>query len=96
MAELAVNNTQSTTGSGLMPGAGSLMAQAKELWNSPAFRRSLPTIVAVVVTLMGLLAYFVMQQPSRTTLYASLPEAEKSRVLMNFQIETGFKKIIVR
>lgn len=85
MAELAVNNTNSTTGSGLMPGAGSLMAQAKELWNSPAFRRSLPTIVAVVVTLMGLLAYFVMQQPSRTTLYGSLPESEKSRVLEALQ-----------
>ncbi len=49
------------------------------------FRRSLPTIVAVVVTLMGLMAYFVMQQPSRTTLYASLPEAEKSRVLEALQ-----------
>ena len=85
MAELAVNSTNSTTGSGLMPGAGSLMAQAKELWNSPAFRRSLPTIVAVVVTLMGLLAYFVMQQPSRTTLYGSLPESEKSRVLEALQ-----------
>ncbi len=85
MAEIAVNNAQNTTGGGLMPGAGSLMAQAKELWNSPAFRRSLPTIVAVVVTLMGLLAYFVMQQPSRTTLYASLPESEKSRVLEALQ-----------
>ena len=85
MAELAVNNTQSTTGGVLMPGANSLMAQTKELWNSPAFRRSLPTIVAVVVTLMGLLAYFVMQQPSRTTLYASLPESEKSRVLEALQ-----------
>jgi len=85
MAELAVNNTQSTTGGGLMSGANSLMVQTKDLWNSPAFRRSLPTIVAVVVTLMGLLAYFVMQQPSRTTLYASLPEAEKSRVLEALQ-----------
>ncbi|MGB2509442.1 MAG: flagellar basal-body MS-ring/collar protein FliF, partial [Candidatus Puniceispirillaceae bacterium] len=85
MAELAVNNAQGTTGRGLMPEAGSLLAQAKELWNSPAFRRSLPTIVAVVVTLMGLVAYFVMQQPSRTTLYASLPEAEKSRVLEALQ-----------
>ena len=81
MAELAVNNTQGTTGRGLTPEAGSLFTQAKELWNSPAFRRSLPTIVAVLVTLMGLVAYFFMQQPSRTTLYASLPEAEKSRVL---------------
>ena len=85
MAELAVNNAQGSSGRGFMPEAGSLMAQAKELWNSPAFRRSLPTIVAVVVTLMGLMAYFVMQQPSRTTLYASLPEAEKSRVLEALQ-----------
>ena len=85
MAELAVDNAQGSSGRGLMPEAGSLMAQAKELWNSPAFRRSLPTIVAVVVTLMGLMAYFVMQQPSRTTLYASLPEAEKSRVLEALQ-----------
>ena len=90
MAELAVNNAQGATargssGRGFMPEAGSLMAQAKELWDSPAFRRSLPTIVAVVVTLMGLMAYFVMQQPSRTTLYASLPEAEKSRVLEALQ-----------
>jgi len=85
MAELAVNNAQGTTGRGLMPEAGSFLAQAKELWNSPAFRRSLPTIVAVVVTLMGLVAYFLMQQPSRTTLYASLPEAEKSRVLEALQ-----------
>ena len=85
MAELAVNNAQGSSGRGFMPEAGSLMAQAKELWNSPAFRRSLPTIVAVVVTLMGLMAYFVMQQPSRTTLYASLPETEKSRVLEALQ-----------
>ena len=85
MAELAVDNAQGSSGRGFMPEAGSLMAQAKELWNSPAFRRSLPTIVAVVVTLMGLMAYFVMQQPSRTTLYASLPEAEKSRVLEALQ-----------
>jgi len=85
MAELAVNNAQGSSGRGFMPEAGSLMAQGKELWNSPAFRRSLPTIVAVVVTLLGLMAYFVMQQPSRTTLYASLPEAEKSRVLEALQ-----------
>ena len=85
MAELAVNNAQGSSGRGFMPEAGSLMAQGKELWNSPAFRSSLPTIVAVVVTLLGLMAYFVMQQPSRTTLYASLPEAEKSRVLEALQ-----------
>ena len=41
----------------------------------------MPTIIAILVTLAGLVAYFLMQQPVHTTLYASLPEAEKSRVV---------------
>jgi len=83
MADLAAKTPGDLTSqrTGLMPAPGTLLTQIKELSESPAFRRSLPTIVAVVVTLFGLVAYFMMQQPSRTTLYASLPETEKSRVL---------------
>ena len=40
----------------------------------------MPTIVAILVTIIGLISYFLMQQPV-LTLYASLPEAEKSRVV---------------
>ena len=83
MAELAATRPTDVTSerTGLLPRAGDLLTQFRTLSEQPAFRRALPTIVAVVVTLIGMVAYFLMQQPSRTTLYASLPETEKSRVL---------------
>ena len=51
------------------------------MYGQPAFQRSLPTIVAIMVVVFGLGFYLWAQQPIRTTLYAGLPEAEKSRVI---------------
>ena len=83
MADLAASRPTDVTGdrTGLLPRAGDMLTQFRAVSEQPAFRRALPTIVAVIVTLIGMGAYFLMQQPSRTTLYASLPETEKSRVL---------------
>lgn len=83
MAEMAASPTSNmkNNDSGILPQAGSLVSQLREMKEQPAFRRALPTILAAAVTVVGLFAYFVMQQPSRTTLFASLPESEKSRVL---------------
>ena len=83
MADLAASRPTDLTGDrgGLLPKAGDMLSQFRTVSEQPAFRRALPTIVAVIVTLIGMAAYFLMQQPSRTTLYASLPETEKSRVL---------------
>lgn len=83
MAEMAASPTSNmkNNDSGILPQAGSLVSQLREMKEQPAFRRALPTILAAAVTVIGLFAYFVMQQPSRTTLFASLPESEKSRVL---------------
>ena len=61
--------------------AGTLVSQVSRIYAQPAFQRSMPTVVAFVVAIVGLLAYVLLQQPSLTTLYAGLPEAEKSRVL---------------
>jgi flagellar M-ring protein FliF len=41
----------------------------------------LPVIVASAAIVFGLLAFAYLQQPARTTLYASLPDSEKSKVL---------------
>ena len=41
----------------------------------------LPAAVGIIVALVGIVFFVVSQQPERTTLYASLPEAEKSRVI---------------
>ena len=83
MADLAATSSTEITESstGLITRFGELITQFRKVSQEPAFRRSMPTIVAVLVTLIGLVAYFVMQQPVYTTLYASLPEAEKSRVV---------------
>ena len=61
--------------------AGSLVSQVQRIYSQPAFQRSLPTMIAVIVGIVGLAAYAYMQKPSLTTLYAGLPESEKAMVL---------------
>ena len=61
--------------------AGSLVSQVQRIYSQPAFQRSLPTMIAVIVGIVGLAAYVYMQKPNLTTLYAGLPESEKAMVL---------------
>ena len=61
--------------------AGSLVSQVQRIYSQPAFQRSLPTMIAVIVGIVGLAAYAYMQKPNLTTLYAGLPESEKAMVL---------------
>ena len=83
MADAVVNQNREmvSNDAGVFAQAGSLASQVSRVYNQPAFQRSLPTFVALAVAVVGLGAYLWVQQPSRTTLYAGLPEAEKSRVL---------------
>jgi len=83
MADAVVNQNSEmvSNDSGVFQQAGSLVSQVSRIYNQPAFQRSLPTFIALAVAVIGLGAYLWMQQPTRTTLYAGLPEAEKSRVL---------------
>ena len=83
MADAVANqNSEMVSGdTGVFQQAGSLVSQVSRIYNQPAFQRSLPTFIALAVAVIGLGAYLWMQQPARTTLYAGLPEAEKSRVL---------------
>lgn len=83
MAEAVINKDSELMASGpsVLNQAGSLVSQVSRMYSQPAFQRSLPTVVAVGVILVGLAAYVIMQKPARTTLYAGLPEAEKSQVM---------------
>ncbi len=83
MADAVVNQNSEmvSNDSGVFQQAGSIVSQVSRIYNQPAFQRSLPTFIALAMAVIGLGAYLWMQQPTRTTLYAGLPEAEKSRVL---------------
>jgi flagellar M-ring protein FliF len=83
MAEAVVsqNSEVVSNDTGVLKQAGTLVTQVRKMYAQPAFQRSLPTIVAIMVVISGLGFYLWAQQPIRTTLYAGLPEAEKSRVI---------------
>jgi flagellar M-ring protein FliF len=86
MAETTANEIQNelTTTSrstGIMTRTGGAISELRRMANQPAVQRALPAAAAILVAFIGLIAYLVLQQPSRTTLYASLPESEKSKIL---------------
>ena len=87
MAETTANEIQneltttSASSTGVMARTGSAISELRRMANQPAVQRALPAPAAIMVAFVGLLAYLVLQQPSRTTLYASLPESEKSKIL---------------
>ena len=58
-----------------------LVSRLRQMANEPSVKRAVPAVFSVVLVSIGLILYLIMQQPSRTTLYASLPEAEKARVV---------------
>ncbi len=79
--ETAVQTVTQSQGTGLTSQANRLLSNVRQITSQPSFQRSLPAIVAVSVIFFGLIFYVYMQQPARTTLYASLPDSEKSRVV---------------
>ena len=61
--------------------ASGLMAILQRLTGGQSMRQILPAAGAIIVSVLGLTFFVISQQPERTTLYASLPEAEKARVV---------------
>lgn len=67
-------------GTSLVTSPGNVLQTVRNVTQQPSFQRALPMIVSVVVIAACLIAVALMQKPARTTLYASLPEAEKARI----------------
>lgn len=57
------------------------VARVREAIDQPSFRRAFPTILATLTAVAAFVIYWSMQQPTMTTLYSSLSEFEKSKVL---------------
>ena len=62
-------------------GARNMLSTVRKFFAEPSVQRSIPAAAAALVVFFGLMAYLFLQQPERTTLYASLPENEKARIV---------------
>ena len=78
---ITADKSGTARGGALVPSARGMVANVRVLTVQPSFQRAFPTLVALVVVVAGLVAYFLLQQPSRTSLFASLAEADKQRVV---------------
>ena len=82
MTELTTNTDYpAAQQGGMLPAIRSSFKQADSFYRQPAFQRALPSIAAAVVAILGLIVYVAVQTPDRTTLFASLSEGEKARVV---------------
>jgi flagellar M-ring protein FliF len=70
-----------SVGGSLLASGGGMLTSVRDMTAQPSFRRAMPTIITVIAAIAGIALYAVVQQPKLTTLYASLPEAEKARIV---------------
>lgn len=68
-------------GSVAVAGGSGLLSNIRRMTSDPSVKRSMPAIIAVIAVLAGIVVYMIIQKPAVTSLYASLPEAEKARVV---------------
>ena len=69
------------TGGGLISNIGDTLEKIKRFSNEPAVQRSIPVMITLFVIFIGMVFFISFREPSRTTLFSSLPEHEKSRVI---------------
>ncbi|MFL2679684.1 MAG: flagellar basal-body MS-ring/collar protein FliF [Alphaproteobacteria bacterium] len=75
-----ITNNQINSG-GLLQNIGSTWEKVRRFSNEPAVQRSIPVMITLFVIFIGLVFFISFREPSRTTLFSSLPEHEKSRVV---------------
>ena len=70
-----------TQRTGILATSSNALARIREAIDQPGFRRAFPTLLATLTAVAAIVLYLGMQKPEMTTLYSSLSENEKSRVL---------------
>ena len=75
MAETTTMDNVNTTA--VVEQRNGILSNVRRLTSDPSFKKSFPAIASASMLFIGLIIYFLLQQPSLTPLYASLPAAEK-------------------
>ena len=74
-----------TQRTGLLATSNNAIARIREAIDQPGFRRAFPTLLASLTAVAAIVLYWGMQKADMTTLYSSLSESEKSRVLSSLK-----------
>ena len=87
MAEATTGNNIAgiNQGTGIISRISSSISNVRKMTSDPAIQKSVPLIFGVIVAFIGLIVFFTMQKADMTTLFASLPENEKSAVIQTLK-----------
>ena len=87
MAEATTGNNIAgiNQGKGIISRISSSISNVRKMTSDPAVQKSVPLIFGVIVAFIGLIVFFTMQKADMTTLFASLPESEKSVVIQTLK-----------
>ena len=87
MAEATTGNdlTSINQGTGIISRISNSFSNIRRMTSDPAVQKSVPLIFGVIVAFIGLIVFFTMQKSDMTTLFASLPENEKSLVIQTLK-----------
>ena len=78
------------------------VANIREVIDQPSFRRAFPTILAALTAVAAIIVFVAMREPNMTTLYASVSDAEKSKIYeslknmgMNVELDPATGEVLI-
>lgn len=97
-----IKKTERINDGSLISRVGVALEKFQKFSNEPAVQRSIPVMITLFVIFIGIVFFLMFKEPPRTTLFSSLPENEKSRVMdvlrangIDVSIDTSTGEILV-
>ena len=83
--QFEAETSQDTQRTSLLAAPTQALAKVRETMEQPGFRRAFPTLLASLTAVAAVILYISMQKPEMTTLYSSVSETEKSKIIDSLQ-----------
>lgn len=76
---VSIETTEVSSGN-MLTSPKNAVANIREAIDQPSFRRAFPTILAALTAVTAAIVFVSMREPNMTTLYASVSDADKSKI----------------
>ena len=83
--QFEAETAQDTQRTSLLAAPTQALAKVRETMEQPGFRRAFPTLLASLTAVAAVILYISMQKPEMATLYSSVSETEKSKIIDSLQ-----------